>query len=762
MARFEVTGPDGGRYEITAPDGASEQDVIAYVQQNAGSPPPASQGRSFAQPDLAGSIDVQGRADREIAAEPAPGPKPLAFGIPIIGPYLDEAGAAVASLPNKIAGVGPDYEKSLARIRARNKRAEAENPVQDTVGQVATGLTVGGPLLNKLFSPTASMVGNIVKGGVAGGGLGAVEGFGRGEGGVDNRVSNAVDGATIGGVVGAALPPLASGLAKGAAVASDAISPTLARWAASSPVQTVRGMFGREAPSQSVGAAAVPPPANPLPAISGPEAAADQVIANQLSRANVNTTDLRQRLAQARQANTTGPNVTALVDLDPSMQRLAGSVQRQQPEAGNVVRSFTEARQTGVTPSRGDVPPQSNLTTRGMMQAPPANAGPMGQSERFRAELREAFDIPRGSAYRNEQDMIAAARREANQLYGDAYQASAGVDVRQAIQPVLDRWRAIAADPDTPLAAGNLIRRAIQRYSTSDGTVRSLRSFQRAKEFLDDDIQKLMNAATGNQRARGGMLNDIQREMLAAVDAIPNVGARYSAARGAFSSSAEMREALDLGRQAAREGAEVSADRYAALSPGQQRMFRLGMFGELEGQVAGKRRNNDVGLLFESPRMQELLQVIMPPDRAERLGRFIQNEKTFTRTAGEALGNSKTAERLADDAALEPMLGLMDKIRRAGNARDAGYVLIQSGIDRLFGFRADTAAAIAHKLVTANPRDLDRLLQQLESRIGPSRADQFRNLMNAYNSTLSRAAAASTSPPPPNQNRTNRPTPRQP
>jgi hypothetical protein len=36
MARYEVTGPDGGRYEITAPDTASEQDVLAYLQQNVG------------------------------------------------------------------------------------------------------------------------------------------------------------------------------------------------------------------------------------------------------------------------------------------------------------------------------------------------------------------------------------------------------------------------------------------------------------------------------------------------------------------------------------------------------------------------------------------------------------------------------------------------------------------------------------------------------------------------------------------------------
>lgn len=35
MAKYRITGPDGGTYEVNAPDGASEADVMAYVQRNA-------------------------------------------------------------------------------------------------------------------------------------------------------------------------------------------------------------------------------------------------------------------------------------------------------------------------------------------------------------------------------------------------------------------------------------------------------------------------------------------------------------------------------------------------------------------------------------------------------------------------------------------------------------------------------------------------------------------------------------------------------
>lgn len=48
MARYEITAPDGRRFEVTAPEGATQEQVLAYAQQNfqAGGPkaePPAAQ-----------------------------------------------------------------------------------------------------------------------------------------------------------------------------------------------------------------------------------------------------------------------------------------------------------------------------------------------------------------------------------------------------------------------------------------------------------------------------------------------------------------------------------------------------------------------------------------------------------------------------------------------------------------------------------------------------------------------------------------------
>lgn len=55
MAKFRITGPDGGTYEVSAPDGASEQDVLQYAMKSMG-----------------GKTDTPAAAEAAKPAEPAP------------------------------------------------------------------------------------------------------------------------------------------------------------------------------------------------------------------------------------------------------------------------------------------------------------------------------------------------------------------------------------------------------------------------------------------------------------------------------------------------------------------------------------------------------------------------------------------------------------------------------------------------------------------------------------------------------------------
>jgi len=681
-----------------------------------------------------------------------------------VGPFLDEITAGSNAALNAVTGgaVGAPYDETLAYQRAKDKAFDAANPVTSVVGQIAGGVAGGGVAMKVLKGagvvdpiigfaaggPLAALragqstIGNMAKFGGAGAIYGGAAGFGNAQGGIDQRLEGAGSGAIIGAGTGAVLPPIISGATKAVSSVSDAVTPQMARMA-----QALRNAAGRSSDdvgAQSAGAARAP--VDPLPPISGADAAADQVIANQLSRAGVSATDLRQRFAQSRIATELGgglPNSTAAVDLDPSLQRLAGSAARQQPEAGNLARSFITGRQTGTTPLNG-MPEGTRIPTRPTMSVPPPGSPPMGQGERVRAALRRAFDVPPGTPYQNEQEMIRAARQRANAAYTPAYEAAEGVDIRPAIEPVLSRWAAVAADAPTEIA--RTIRRAIQNYQTARGTVSSLRNFQQAKEVLDARVTKLIEGLDSSANRRlGSMLSDMQRELREAVDGIEQngIGGLYRAARQQFSEDASMREAYRLGQGAVKDGAEVTATQYRALSPGEQQMFRMGLLSKIENDIGRSKRSADITQMFETPNMQELLMEVIPNNginMARRIGGLIDTEKGFIRTRNEVIGGSQTRERMADDEAFNNMTNLVEQLRSSTRVSDIALKATQKVLDTLFGFRADTAAAVARRLFTANPREMDQLFMRLEERMGPDRAAQFRRVMELQYTKIARSA----------------------
>jgi hypothetical protein len=262
-----------------------------------------------------------------------------------------------------------------------------------------------------------------------------------------------------------------------------------------------------------------------------------------------------------------------------------------------------------------------------------------------------------------------------------------------------------------------------------------------AKKAIDEMIDRASRSADLRSPNLVRILTGMKRNLVDAMDAVPNAGPLYRNARGVFGDTAQMREAIELGRGALREGTEVSLDTYNALSPGQQQLFRLGMLADVDQRLAATRRGNDATLIFDSPRVQELLRAVMPADRAQQFGRFLQTEKGFVSTRNEVLGNSKTAERLADDQSFEQMSGLVEQLRSTRTLRDAAFNTVRASLDRLFGFRADTAEAIARRLFTADPRELDTIIQRLEQRLGPTRSDQFRRLLQEQLSARAGAAA---------------------
>ena len=705
-----------------------------------------------------------------------------------VGPYLDEFTAGTQKALQTVSGglLGSDYDEALAYQRARDRSVDKEYPVASVVGQLAGGVAggaaalrsaaglsgveqagralVGGPIA--ALRPAQTMRGNIAQAAGVGGLYGAVAGFGNAEGGdgdvldqAGGRIGGAATGAAIGSVVGAALPPAITAGTWAAGKVSDVVSPQVARYSQQlSNVLAEAGVIRGERPPTSLSAAAVATP--PVPPITGAEAAADQIIANQLSRAGVSIQDLRQRVADVQSArrfnaNSYAEDVVAPVDLDLALQRLGSSVARQQPEAGNRARQFIGARQTGLTPADG-LPEDTGLATRATLSRPDPDARPMGQYERVKDALKRALSIEdyashghAATAYRTEQEIVSRARAEADHLYGAANQAAEGVDLQPTIKPVVQAW--LERAKDEPRTIRSEIRKAIGELRTERGLVGTLDRFDKAKQVLDDHVDKLY---LSGDKYLGGLIKTLKNDLLTAVDGIEtnDVGRLYANARREFSSGMDMRNALQLGRDVFRENSEIAVDQFRQLAtPGEQKLFRLGLLDGFEQNIGRQKRTTNITQIFESPRIQELLEAVIPrsrnvgaefANRPERFGRYLDTERAMVTTRDEVLGNSKTAQRMADDRQLNSMVGMIEQIKSTPSLTALGIKAFENTLARFFGFREDTAAEIARKLFTVGGGPRDRLLTALEARLGPNRAAQFERIMMEQQRKLVQAVPA--------------------
>jgi hypothetical protein len=581
------------------------------------------------------------------------------------------------------------------------------------------------------------------------------------------------------GLVGAVAPVVAvGGVERLARAAQPIVSPTLARWNAD--LAAFRRKHGIVASADG----GTPPNV-------GAQAAAEQKIANQLHRAGRTVDDLRTALDDAAEnarfhSSGVAQNALAPVDLDDSLRRLAGSAVRASPEAGNIAQSFVFGRQTGVTPSDGLLPPTSGVPTRPMMSRPMTGVEaertlgsrfdtpkdknvPMGQAERvgdaFKRALLledEAFHGHAANSTRTQQAMSKALTEEANKLYPKAWEQAEDFDLSAAFKGLDD----LKAELNDPRVHG-ILNRMQRLFSRTDGngaplsSASELKRFDLAKQRLDGLIDDVRGKDSFLYRA----LTKFKHDLLSAVHGgdrnNPTRNTAYRDAREYYHTQKEMQDAIDLGRAVFKEDSDIGVDAFRSMeTKAQQKLFRLGLLGGYEAAAKRLPRGSDATRLFDNPRIQELLSEVIPrtetatgrakagatfANRPERFGGYIGDEKRMIKTRDEVLGNSKTQQRKVDDEAYDDMNALgeaIDKFRQSGSLVNVGIKSVEAVIHKLFGMRADTAAALARSLFTANPQQRAMILARIEARMGPDRFSHFSRLIQQNQAALAPAGTA--------------------
>jgi hypothetical protein len=339
------------------------------------------------------------------------------------------------------------------------------------------------------------------------------------------------------------------------------------------------------------------------------------------------------------------------------------------------------------------------------------------QGRRISNALAEGFDAPT-TALQTEARMTGARDTAADTAYGAVRNDAKPVNLTGAIDHIDG-----TISPGVHRVAGSsniandTAEQALQRARNllTDGHGSMLTDFaavQRARGDIADWAQTARQGGQGNKaRLLGGVLRQIDAAM-------ENASAGHLAANRNFAQASRDIEAVQTGRQAATRGrTEDTIPAYGALSPEGQGAFRSGYVDPLIANTQGAAFGVNKARPLLNSAFQDEAAAMAPgnPLMQRRIGR----EQTMFETRNQALGGSKTADNLADAAAMGIDPSLVGHVL-SGNYAGAVRSLIQAGSNHLTGNTPAVREAVANILLqhgaVAGPA-LEQLVSQTVARI---------------------------------------------
>lgn len=695
---------------------------------------------------------------------------PDADKMPLFKPYIGEGNPQPQTEAGRYAhSVGEAVGGSALPTAGIMSKAEKWSKLLPATRTDAIKQTIAQPFVN---NPKAALAADVVAN--TGAGLAAQAAAESGATGPEQMTAAIAGGMSPYGATVAA--------SKAASAVAPYISPLMARWQAD--LAALRHKGGIHASGGGSG--------EPIPPKYGPGARAqsDEMIAQAMHRGGLSTDAVQGRIDAANRASRywnegQAQQMGVLADQDKALQRLSGAAARALPEADNTITAAIAGRQTGITPTHAPLPPEMQIPTRPMLSQPMTGGQaqevfgtrfhtpesqhvPMGQGERLGDALRRSlllqdkeFHGHGQNAYRTNKLIEERMRRNGDRLYKAAWSRAEDFD----LLPAFEELRGMSAMLNDARAQ-SVFNRAARLFTHVEGNgapyggaAADLKKFDLAKQRLDGLIETYKRAGDNFIYPR---LTQFKQSLLDAVHGgdrlSPTRNAPYGKARDAWSNEKRSQDLIELGRKLFRGDPDEGIDAFNALeTAADQKLVRLGYYSEYTAAAKNMKRGADKTQLFDNARQQEILSHLIPrtqtatgrqkivkgelaefADRPERFGQFIGNEQQMVRTRNEALGNSKTAQRQQDDDVFVMMSSVSQAVEnlKSGRLTAAGINYASHLAEKLFGMRADTAAALAHSLFTANPREQAQILARVKDRMGPDRFMYFTRMLEQYQASV--------------------------
>lgn len=183
------------------------------------------------------------------------------------------------------------------------------------------------------------------------------------------------------------------------------------------------------------------------------------------------------------------------------------------------------------------------------------------------------------------------------------------------------------------------------------------------KAGLDDVVETYRDKTSGKLvlDRYGRAANDTRSDFLRAAD---SMNPKYKAARDSWAGPSQSRDAIAWGRDFARMEPEEIADRVSRMSPNDKEFARLGVAQTLRKMVMKTGRSGDESRkIAGNEYIQRQLRPFFDDQQAyDKFTRSIDAEGRMFKTNYDVFGNSKTAERAAEDT---PRLDVAESGSRA-------------------------------------------------------------------------------------------------
>jgi hypothetical protein len=560
------------------------------------------------------------------------------------------------------------YNYAKAREDLIMKKSRADTGALGTAAEVlgggvsGAGLASGGLTTARFLAPEAGLLARTGASAADAAGLGAFSGAMEGNG-LQERGTNALKGGALGALLGGATPGV---LAVGGAALSPLISNIRAR--------------------------------------VNPEGFARSQVARGVSESGMTPAQIGQRVSDADAA---GQGMFTAADaMGNSGQRMLSTVARSPGEGRTELVNFLNTRQAG----QGER----------LSQISDDALGASGTARKTADELTKTAQAQSAPFYE-----AALSRKpvwnERIQQYFDDPVTKSGLREGVAVQ----RLESLAAgkkfDPkDYAITGFNEAGDPIM------SGVPNMRTINLIKKGWDKQLEGYRDSTTGKLMLDeyGRALDNVRRTFLKEVDL---VNPDYAQARALYAGPAQARDAINMGGKAASRGrADDNVRQFSAMTGPNQQGYRIGYADKLsEGFERSAEGVNKARGLTSDKRIGELGNMSLhqgpvAPGGLDPLQQRIARENTMFETRNAALGGSKTADNLADAAAMGVDPTLVGSIV-TGNWGGALKSALASGSNALSGNTPAVRKAVADILLTrgqnASPAQFQKMIDETVQRI---------------------------------------------